>query len=342
MGTTTPWYNRTTYVLAIASSFGILGWMLYTSALAFFSPTTPFLQLIVTSFSLQDLILRLIVSGCFFLFGILVINSVADQRTKEKKLRDNNAALQQQNTALQQKVQDKTREVELLLKQKNDLLVGLSHDLNTPLTPLMGFLPMIIKEETNPKLKELLTLSLRNVHYIRDLVSKTIDLSLLDSTVIGLTLEKTNLGTEVETVLENRSLILHDHHLFVDNHIDEHLFVHADKLKLREVLNNLVMNSIIYSPSSGGLITLNAQQKYDEIVISITDTGVGLTPEQLTSIFDELYKGDLARQDHKKTGLGLPICKRIVEKHGGKIWAKSPGPGKGTTVFFTLPAEHKQ
>jgi signal transduction histidine kinase len=202
----------------------------------------------------------------------------------------------------------------------------------------MGILPMIIREEKDPKLKQLLEMSIRNVHYLRDLVSRTIDLSLLDSTTIGMTLENIRVSTELENVLENRSYTLASHHLDVDNKIDEHLMAHADKLKLREVFNNLLMNSIKYSNSSGGTITLQAIPEDDHVKIWITDTGIGMTEEQLHDAFHELYKADPARNDHASTGLGLAICKRIVEKHGGKIWLESPGPGKGTTVFFTLPA----
>jgi signal transduction histidine kinase len=337
MKTPVPWYNRTSIPLAVALFFGFLGWVLYTTLEAFFFPTTPFLQLFLTDIPLPDLILRIIVSGCFFIFGVILIDTIARQRYREKTLKDTNETLNLRIIALEQQIKEKTVEVESLLQQKNDLIVGLSHDLNTPLTPLMGFLPLIIKDEKDQKLKELLEISLRNVHYIRDLVSKAIDLALLDSTILGLTVEKTNLSSEIENILENKSTSLQANHLFVDNHIDEHLFVNVDKLKLREVLNNILTNSITYSSPEGGTITLDANRTQNEIVVSIADTGVGLTPEQIHHIFDELYKGDTARHNHKKTGLGLTICKRIVEKHGGKIWAESKGLGKGTTVYFTVP-----
>ena len=74
------------------------------------------------------------------------------------------------------------------------------------------------------------------------------------------------------------------------------------------------------------------------VTVSVADTGIGMTQEEIDRIFDEFYKADSARHDIQSTGLGMSICKRIVEKHGGSIWVESPGPGKGTTVFFTLPA----
>jgi signal transduction histidine kinase len=318
--------------------FAFLGWLLYTTCEAFFFPTTPFLQLFLTNLPLPDLFLRFFVSGCFFIFGILLLRTIAQRRHDEQTLRDENETLHRTNTALEQKIAEKTEEVDSLLRQKNDLIIGLSHDLKTPLTPLMGLLPMIIKDEHDPRLKELLILSLRNVHYIRDLVSRAIDLSLLDSSALGLHIEPTNLFTEVDTILENRGHLFDIHHLLVENTINEHLNALVDKNKLREVLNNLLMNAITYSTPEGGTISVAAKRKQTEIMISITDTGIGMTQEQLDHLFDELYKGDDARTDHKKTGLSLSICKRIVEKHGGKIGAESPGLGKGTTVWFTIPA----
>jgi signal transduction histidine kinase len=338
MGTPAPWYNRTSLILATALTSAFLAWVLYTALEALFFPTTPFPQLLITAVPLPDILLRVFVSACFFYVGILLIQAIARQKKHEQTLQDLNETLRLINTTLEQKIQEKTKEVNLLLRQKNDLIIGLSHDLKTPLTPLMGLLPTIIKNEQDPKLKDLLIISLRNVHYLRDLVSRAIDLALLDSTILGFSVEKTHLFTEVDTVLENRASLLQHHHLIVDNTIDESLFVHVDKLKLREVLNNLVMNAVTYSLAEGGTLTLEAKRQQNDVVISVTDTGIGLTPEQLDTLFDEFYKADDARHDHKKTGLSLSICKRIVEKHGGKIWVTSPGPGKGTTVCFTLPA----
>jgi len=332
------WYDHAVALVAFSVLLGVFGWVLHASFESFFFPDKTFLQLVLTDVSVHDVILRLIVSLCFFIFGIVLMNNVARRRCAEEELKDVNKALSNTNIELEQKIKERTAEIELLLKQKNRLIVGLSHDLKTPLTPLMGLLPMIISKEKDPKLTELLAISLRNVHYIRDLVSKTIDLALLDSTTIGFTVERISLLKEIDSVLENRSLTLSNHNIYVENKISDDIFINADRLKLREVLNNLLMNSIKYTTSSGGTITVNATKEDVQVKIWITDTGIGMNSEQIQYVFDELYKADPARQDHASTGLGLTICKRIVEKHGGKIWVESPGPGKGTTVFFTLPS----
>ena len=110
----------------------------------------------------------------------------------------------------------------------------------------------------------------------------------------------------------------------------------ADKLRLQELLDNLVTNAIKYTPRDGAF-TFDAKVNGRFVTVSVKDTGIGLTPEQMGRIFDEFYKADSSRHDLHSSGLGLVISKRIVENHGGIIWAESPGVGTGTTMYFTIP-----
>ena len=108
-------------------------------------------------------------------------------------------------------------------------------------------------------------------------------------------------------------------------------------MRLSEVFKNLINNSVKYTDDSGGTITINTSDENEDYVkISLKDTGIGMTKDQLKKVFDEFYKADRQTSDYYATGLGLPICKRIVEKHGGKIWVESKGPGKGSTFNFTI------
>ena len=91
----------------------------------------------------------------------------------------------------------------------------------------------------------------------------------------------------------------------------------------------------IHSPN-GVMCHLKALERNDMIQVSIQDTGIGMTEEQIKKVFDEFYKADISTHELHSSGLGLSICKRIVEKHGGKIWVESPGPGKGSIFYFTL------
>ena len=122
----------------------------------------------------------------------------------------------------------------------------------------------------------------------------------------------------------------------IKNNIKNNYLAKADKLRFEELISNLLENSVKFSNESG-TITIDAEKDKDYVKISIKDTGIGMTKKQIKYTFEEFYKADKSRHDFDSSGLGLTICKRIVERHNGKIWIESPGLGKGTTVFFTLP-----
>ena len=237
------------------------------------------------------------------------------------------------------------RKLERLLQQKDEFIYQLGHDLKSPLTPLVSLLPIIEKTEDDPKSKQLLGILCRNVNYMKNLVVKTLELARLNAPSTVFDIKDINLGEELENSIKDQRLISDGKDFTVDNKIGENIFVKADKLRLDEVLNNLINNAVKYSPY-GSTITVDARDDGDFVTVSIMDSGIGMTAEQIDHIFDEFYKADESRHDSSSSGLGLSICKRIVEKHGGRIWAVSPGPEKGSTFYFTIPKspcinEHK-
>jgi len=112
--------------------------------------------------------------------------------------------------------------------------------------------------------------------------------------------------------------------------------VKADKLRFRELFENLASNAIKYTPKGGETVTIDAKKEKKHVEVSVKDTGIGMNKRQIKRVFDEFYKADRSRHELESSGLGLSICKRIVEKHGGKIWVESKGLGKGSTFYFTL------
>jgi len=246
------------------------------------------------------------------------------------------------NEDLEKKTKERTETIEKLIKEKDDLIIQLGHDLKTPLTPLMGLLPLVADKIKDPEFKNLMEISIKNVHYLSDIVSKTIDITRLDSGFVEFNFEDTNLFLEVEKVLKNNQYIFDNNEIFVENNVDDKIVIKADKLRLREVLDNIISNAVKYTSEDGGSITIDAKQKDEYIIVSIEDKGIGLTKEHLDHIFDEFYKADSSRHELDSNGLGLSISKRIVEIHGGSIWAESLGEGQGTTVFFTIPVVNKK
>jgi len=235
------------------------------------------------------------------------------------------------------KIEEYNRILEGLLNQKDEFIGQLGHDLKNPLTPLVGLIPIIIEKEQNPEIKEHLELIYHNVEYMKDLIFNTLKLAKLRSSNIEFDIEELNLGEEVKKVIESQKLLLRENNIDLENRIPDNIYVQADKLRLSEIFNNLISNSVKYTPEGGGKIIINAiKENTGFAVIGIKDTGIGMTQEQQDRVFDEFYKADKFSSEVKSSGLGLAICKRIVEKHGGKIWAKSMGPNMGSTFYFTL------
>ena len=176
---------------------------------------------------------------------------------------------------------------------------------------------------------------IRNVEYMKNLVEKTLKLALFSSTSFDIDLEDTNVFNIIDAVIKNSEIILEENNINVINLVDTNVVIKADKLRLEELLDNIISNAVKYSPD-GGKITIAVEKEEDKIKFSIKDTGQGLTKEQSEKIFDEFYKADESRHDFNSSGLGLSICKRIVEKHSGHIWVESPGLCKGSTFYFTF------
>ena len=241
------------------------------------------------------------------------------------------------NKNLEERVRDRTREVEKLLKQKDEFITQLGHDLKNPLGPLINLIPLLEEQEDDVAKKEMLIVLHRNADYMKNLVVKTLELAALNSPNTRFSMENLHLLTEIKQIIENKKILFDEHKVKISITISDSLSVRADRLRLEELMTNIFENSAKYCQTNCR-IAINAEQKDDFVEMSITDNGIGMTTEQIERIFDEFYKADFARHDIQSTGLGMSICKRIVEKHGGSIRVESPGPGKGTTVFFTLPA----
>jgi len=235
-----------------------------------------------------------------------------------------------------EKIEEYNKTLENLLDQKDEFIGQLGHDLKNPLTPLVGLLPIITEQEKDPQIKEHLKIILHNVDYMQDLVLKTLQLARLRSTATKFDFQPLHLRGQLESILQTQQLFLQENHMTVVNNIDGSLIVEADQLRLTELFTNLLTNATKYAKPGGGTITIDAWQDAEFITVSIQDTGIGMTPEQLSRIFNEFYKADLSRHEMDSSGLGLSICKRIVDRHGGRIWAESAGPGMGSTFSFTL------
>jgi signal transduction histidine kinase len=208
--------------------------------------------------------------------------------------------------------------------------------LKTPLTPLVALLPMVAERTEDTDSKKMLDRIMANVNYMKNLTERTLQLAQLNSPGISLKLERVDLVSEIRDTIDSLSSVFEENGINVVNNTTTPIDIEADRMLIKELIHNLASNTIKYT-NGDGVVTFDSFLKDDNVEISIKDTGIGMTIEQQTRMFEEFYKADDSRNDRNSTGLGLTICQRIVEKHGGSIRADSQGIGHGTTVHFTLP-----
>ncbi len=240
------------------------------------------------------------------------------------------------NQQLEKRIKERTREITKLLEQKQAFISQLAHDLRTPLTPMVALLPMLRDSQEDKKLQQIADMVFRNVEFMEELVNKTIQLAKLNSLDVEFDSKPVNIASTINSILERGRLNLERQNVNALNRVNENIIVYGDHLRIIEVYENLIENALKFM-GDGGTLTFDAYHQDGLAVLSIRDTGIGLTTKQSEHIFDEFYKVDKSRHELGSAGLGLSICKRIVQMHGGQIRVESDGEGKGTTFLFTLP-----
>jgi signal transduction histidine kinase len=257
----------------------------------------------------------------------------------EEKLRELQNKLFEFNKDLEKRVIDRTLEVNKLLREKTRFIDNLSHDLGTPLTPIITLLPVIKEGVKDPVVLEMVDTCIRNTEYIKRVVHNTRELAEIGST--SLILRDENINFMVNELIQKYDTIFKSLNIVPINNIDDSFFIKTERNRFLQLLDHLTSNAVNSMIETGGQLTFSSKpvtkDSNNYIQITVTDTGVGLTVEESNHIFDEFYKTDNSRHKLDSTGLGLTICKNIIKKHNGNIWAESHGKGTGTSIHFTIP-----
>ena len=246
------------------------------------------------------------------------------------------------NKNLEIKVDERTQEVQDLLKQKDEFIQQLGHDLKTPLTPLNTLLPIISKKINDEEIKKMIDITIKNTKQITQLVKNTLELAQLNNPNKNYEAKETNLLNEINKIIESKKFLFENRNIQIDNRILNDLYVKGDSFQIDSLIDNLLTNAIKYMKEEGGNIKIDSKQENGFVEVIIKDEGIGLTEKNIKNIFNEFYKADWSRHDIESTGLGLSICKKIVERHGGKIWVESKGMGRGSTFHFTLKKHNRK
>ncbi len=220
-------------------------------------------------------------------------------------------------------------------RMKTELLNNVSHDLRGPLGNIKGHAQELLEsaETMDPGEQESYLRTIEEeADRIKDLLEHLLDLSRLEAGAVRLELEPVNLARAVDRELGS---IDRRRHSF-ENTVPWDALVMADSKRFRQVLRNLLENAVKYSPA-GGAITVAAKDTQAEVLVSVSDQGVGIPRHQWDRIFRPYERAESGKAEIiAGTGLGLAICKGIIEAHGGRIWVESE-PGVGSTFSFTVP-----
>ena len=249
------------------------------------------------------------------------------------------SALAIQNARLFQEIAEKSRQIEVASQHKSEFLANMSHELRTPLNAIIGFSEVLTDRlfgELNDKQAEYLKDIYASGTHLLSLINDILDLSKIEAGRMELELTDFDLPTALDNALTLVRERAGRRGITLETSVDEGLGeVRADERKIRQVVLNLLSNAIKFTPE-GGRIELRAVPVDGSVEVSVSDTGVGIAPEDQEAVFEEFRQVGTAEKKAEGTGLGLTLCRKFVELHGGRIRVQSE-VGRGSTFTFTIP-----
>jgi two-component system, NtrC family, sensor kinase len=256
----------------------------------------------------------------------------------------NQAALAMQNARLFRELADKSRQLEVASQHKSEFLANMSHELRTPLNAIIGFSEVLGERlfgDLNDKQEEYLKDIHASGQHLLSLINDILDLSKIEAGRMELELTDFHLPTALDNALTlvreragRRGIVLR---MTTEERLDH---VRADERKVRQVVLNLLSNAIKFT-LEGGRIEVRARPVDGSVEVSVSDTGVGIAPEDQEAIFEEFRQVGTASKKVEGTGLGLALSRKFIELHGGRIWVESQ-VGVGSTFTFTIPMRQER
>ncbi|MDQ6712479.1 MAG: response regulator [Candidatus Dormibacteraeota bacterium] len=269
----------------------------------------------------------------------------AERQSLVARLKDSNRYLMRQHAALRradEEILQVNRQLEQSSRYKSEFLANMSHELRTPLNAIMGFSEILLDVTMNLTAGER-TEFLRNIHssgqHLLGLINDILDLAKIEAGKMELHAEDMPVVEALQEVTAILDPMARQQGLQLRTVGAAGAgVIKADRSKFKQVLYNLLSNAVKFTPAPG-TITVSVKDSAEQLTVSVEDTGIGMKPEDLPKLFREFEQidGSYTRR-YQGTGLGLALCRRFVEMHGGRIWAESQF-GKGSIFTFTIPRE---
>jgi len=259
---------------------------------------------------------------------------LAEPNTPYEEIRQRNLQLflinEQSEIALQQ--------AEYLNEQKNEFLSVAGHELKTPLTILRAYTQMALRSDcseiTRSHLKKVDTQALK----LQTMILQLLDISRIEKGKADYNMEVTDFNFYMNDMSDLIRQLVPSHELIIN--LDEEIVLNIDRLRMEQVIMNIVGNAAKYSPA-GKQIIFTSKITAAELQISVEDQGIGMSEEELLKVFAKFYRVSDVTKLYSGLGMGLYICSKIIDDHGGKIWVESI-QGVSSTFHFTIPISEKQ
>ena len=265
----------------------------------------------------------------------------------QERVEERTASLETMNAALAAEVAERRRAEHKLRdgdRRKTEFLATLAHELRNPLAPIRHATDILARlgegEEDRARAVEARQVIERQVTHLVRLIDDLLDISRISYGKVGLRPERVSLSSVVVSALEAaRPLLLGRNHTLDVELPREPVFLYGDPVRLAQILTNLLSNAARYT-EPGGRVVLETSCEQEFAIVRVVDSGIGITAEELTSIFTMFNQAAPARAvDHMGLGIGLALAKQLTEMHGGTLTATSAGPGKGSVFTLRLPLE---
>ena len=243
-----------------------------------------------------------------------------------------------QDITQRKQMEEKLKELD---KVKDDFLAITTHELKTPLIPIKSQAQLLLAGDygtLNEKQQKAVDMIARNSDVLNTLTGEVLDIVKIKSNSLKIVLEPVDFGAIVADAVDDFTSSTKENHITLSLlPLPDIPQMKIDKLKMKQVIGNLLDNAIKFTPENGK-ISIGVTKSGGEITVSVKDTGIGIKAEMIPQLFTPFFQVDNSiTRKYRGTGLGLPIAKGIIEAHGGKLWAESEGEGKGSTFIFTLP-----
>jgi len=283
--------------------------------------------------------------------GLLSANNLYD---KKRKLLGSNTVIRDITEIFEarKKLENSQKQIQVQLKklkdigiQKEEFLAMITHELKTPLVPIKGYADILLSGfhgTLSIAQKERIEIIKSSAESLLKLIQDLLDAQKLELGKLKLDMISTSVSEIILSTITKMKPDADRHKIKITTDLEENIRCYCDKDRIMQVLTNVIFNSLDFCPEEGGTIHIKMCSEKDHAKIIVKDNGIGILKENLDKVFVKFYQVNTAiTREHGGTGLGLAVCKGIIENHGGKIWARSEGKNKGTEIHILLPREEK-